>query len=442
MGAALLPFGWWLPAALLLSTLPALFVVLASNLRRHRWRLRNTADERRVWYYDWLLTTGETAAEVRLFGLGDYFRSAYQALRHRLRRERLRLTHQEVFAEMAAAAFALLITAGALAWVVWRALQGLATLGDLVFFYLAFQQGQRLMATLLQNLGQFYANSLFLGDLFAFLALEPRIVDPPRPVSPPHALQEGIRFRRVSFRYPGSRRWALHQFDLIIPAGQTVALVGLNGAGKSTLLKLLCRFYDPDEGRIELDGVDLRGLRVEELRRRITILFQQPVHYNASARENIALGDLTSAPGLGQIQAAARAAGAEEIVTRLAQGYDQLLGKRFADGTELSVGEWQRLALARAFLRQSPILLLDEPTSAMDCWAEYEWLRRFRALAEGRTVVMITHRLTTALRADVIHVMAEGRVVESGSHQDLLALGGRYAQAWAAQTQPADILCP
>jgi ATP-binding cassette subfamily B protein len=441
MGAALLPFGFWLPAALLLSTLPALFVVLDFSLRRHRWRLRTTADERRSWYYDWLLTTGDTAAEVRLFGLGDYFRSAYQTLRHRLRRERLRLAHQQVLAELAAAAFALLVTGGALAWMVWQALHGLATLGDLVFFYLAFQQGQRLMATLLQNVGQFYSNSLFLGDLFAFLALEPRIVDPPRPAPVPPALGEGIRFRRVSFRYPDSQRWALDQFDLTIPAGQTVALVGLNGAGKSTLLKLLCRFYDPDEGSIELDGIDLRGLRVAELRRRITVLFQQPVHYNTSAGENIALGDLAATPEPARIQAAARAAGADETVDRLPQGYDQLLGKWFADGTELSVGEWQRLALARAFLRRAPILLLDEPTSAMDCWAEHEWLQRFRELAGGRTVVMITHRLSTALRADAIYVLVEGRVVESGSHQELLALGGRYARAWAAQTQQVGPQC-
>jgi ATP-binding cassette subfamily B protein len=432
MGAVLLQFGFWLPLALLGSTLPAFGVVLHYGVQQHRWRQRTTADERRTWYYSWLLTGGDAAAELRLFGLGDLFRALYRAVRRRLRDERVRLARQEAVAELTAAALALLVTGGAMAWVVWQALQGLVTLGGLALFYQAFEQGQRLMRSLLEGVGQVYTNSLFLGNLFEFLALEPRVTDPPRPAAAPPALERGVCFRQVSFRYPGSQRLALDDFNLTIPAGQVVALVGPNGAGKSTLIKLLCRLYDPDAGRIELDGTDLRDLEVARLRRLITVLFQQPVHYSATVAENIGLGGLAPA-GRAEVEAAARAAGADEPVARLPGGYDTLLGKWFEGGTELSAGEWQRLALARAFLRQAPLLLLDEPTSAMDSWAEAEWHERFRRLAAGRTVLIITHRFTTAMRADIIHVMAGGRVVESGSHPELLARGGPYARSWAAQ---------
>jgi ATP-binding cassette subfamily B protein len=215
-----------------------------------------------------------------------------------------------------------------------------------------------------------------------------------------------------------------------------VALVGPNGAGKSTLIKLLCRFYDPECGSIELEGIDLRDLEIEKLRGLMTVLFQQPVHYSTTVAENIGLGN-GDVPGTGGIEmkAAAQAAGAEEVIARLPAGYDTLLGKWFAGGTELSVGEWQRIALARAFRRQAPILLLDEPTSAMDSWAEADWLQRLRRLAEGRTVLLITHRFTTAMQADIIHVMVDGRIVESGSHQELLKLKGPYARSWAMQVE-------
>jgi ATP-binding cassette subfamily B protein len=248
-------------------------------------------------------------------------------------------------------------------------------------------------------------------------------------------LREGLRFQQVTFRYPGSERAALQDLDLSIPAGQIVAIVGTNGAGKSTLLKLLCRFYDPQAGQITLDGIDIRTLSLQELRRMITVLFQLPVPYHATAAQNIALGDLSATPGAVELESAARDAGAHELITRLPHGYDTLLGKLFAEGTELSWGEWQRVALARALLRQASIIILDEPTSFLDSWAEAQWLERFRTVVHGRTALIITHRFTTAMRADVIHVMHGGRVVESGSHNDLLARDGLYAQSWATQMQ-------
>ena len=436
MAAVLIPYGLWMPVALVVSTLPALFVVLRFALRQHRWQLRTTEDDRRSGYYDWVMTAGETAAELRLFGLGAYFRSAYQTLRARLRREQLQLYKAQGLADLAASTIALVISAACLAWMAWQAVQGRATLGDLALFYQAFSLGQRLVRTLLGNIGHIYYNILFLGNLFEFLDLTSRVLDPPQarpaPASMPESKGLGVRFHDVTFCYPGSERMALQDFSLAIPAGQITAIVGTNGAGKSTLLKLLCRFYDPVAGRIELEGIDLRDLSLIELRGLITVLFQEPVHYNATVAENIAMDRLTAATSA-DIEAAARAAGAEALIARLPHGYDTLLGNWFAGGVELSVGEWQRIALARAFLRRAPVIVLDEPTSAMDSWAEADWLQRFRSLAAKRTAIIITHRFTTAMQADVIHVMDKGRVIESGSHGELLRQEGAYAQSWRMQ---------
>jgi ATP-binding cassette, subfamily B, bacterial len=425
-------FAWGLPVALFVSSLPAMAVVLRYAERQHEFRNRTTPIERRAWYYDWLLTTGEAAPEIRLFGLGNHFRAAYTALRERLRGEKLALARGQGFAEMFAGVSALAVTAGALLWMVARTFRGVSSLGDLALFYQAFQQGLRLARGLLENLGQTYQNSLFLGNLFEFLALTPRVVSPAQPVAVPN-LSDGIRFSDVTFRYPDTRKVALQSFNLTVPAGRIVAIVGPNGAGKSTLVKLLCRFYDPESGSITIDGVDLRSLSVDELRASIAVLFQQPVQYNATVKDNIQLGAVSQSSKDEDIQSAATAAGADTFIDRLPGRYDNLLGHWFEKGTELSVGEWQRIALARACFRQSPILLLDEPTSAMDPWAEADWLRRFRTFATGRTAILITHRFTTAMLADEIHVIEDGHVVESGSHQDLIHRQGRYAAWWAAQ---------
>ena len=432
MAGVLLPFGMWVPAVLLISTLPALIVAFRYTLRQHQWRLHNTATERRARYYDWILTQQESAAELRLFGLGDHFQTAFQSLRYRLRSQILALTRSQAFAELAASTVALIATGAALAWMVWRAVQGHATLGDVALFYQAFSQGQRLMRTLLESAGELYKNILFLENLFEFLALTPQLTEPAQPVAVPSPILDGINLENITFRYPGSQRTALQHFNLALPAGKIVALVGPNGSGKSTLIKLLCRLYDPEAGQITIDGTDIRNVSLEALRRQITVLFQEPVHYHATAAENIAISDDTHTHTRATLESAAHAAGADGPIRRLPEGYDTVLGKWFG-GAELSVGEWQRLALARAFLRQAPLIILDEPTSAMDAWAEADWLERFRHLAVGRIVLIITHRFTTARQADLIYVMEAGQIVESGSHEELLARGGRYAQSWQAQ---------
>ncbi len=434
MTAVLIPYGPLLPLALLLSTAPALYVVLRASRRRHEFSRRITTQERQSWYYDGLLTTGANAAELRLFALADYFRFGYKRLRDGLRRERLDLVRQNGLERMGATLIGFLVTGVALLVMVWRALRGLVTLGDLALLYQAFNQGLGLAHTLLANVGGLYENSLFLGNLFEFLALESRVLDPVQPRAMPLPIEHGIRFRNVAFRYPGSERITLQNFDLNIRPNETVGIVGPNGAGKSTLVKLLCRFYDPDQGAVEIDGVDLRELALADLRFAITVAFQQAVHYDATAAENIGYGNLAEREA-SLIKAALCQVQGDEIIARLPHGIDTHLGKYFVNGTELSVGEWQRIGLARAYFRNAPIVVLDEPTGTMDPWAEIEWGRRFREFTQGRIGILITHRFTAAMFADVIHVMQGGRIVESGPHDALLRAGGLYARGWAAHAR-------
>lgn len=434
IAAILMHYSVWLPLALLITTLPALFVVVHHHRREHAWWKAHTGDQRKAGYFDRLLTMAFFAPEVRVFDLSDHFRQQYQEVRRRLRQGRLDLMRRQAWASLGAGLVGLLATALVMIWMVGRALRGLASLGDLALFYQAFNQGQGLMRALLSSAGQMYANTLFLEHLFTFLEIPTGLPDPEDPVPVPRHLREGIRFENVTFRYPGSNRPALQQLNLFIPAGQTIAIVGANGAGKSTLIKLLCRFYDPDEGRITIDGIDLRRFRRRELLDVITVLFQFPVPYQDTLARNIALGDLKTPPTRDTIEQAARSAMVDEIARKLPYGYDTPLGKWFSEeGAELSGGEWQRVSLARAFYRQAPIVVLDEPTSAMDSWTEAEWMDRFGELVRGRTALIITHRFTTAMRADLIYVMDEGRVVEQGTHHQLLAMNGRYATSWRRQ---------
>lgn len=427
-----------LPVILLAGGLPALWSVVRFSRKLNQWRLGVSVLERRSTYYDTLLTEQSSAQEVRLFALAEHYRRLYTDVRSTLREQRLSLARGKILSDLLATAVGLVLVAGALLWMGWRAVTGSASLGDLAAFYQIFRQGQGLFLSLMGSAGEIYQNVLFLEDLFAFFDLPPYL--PEAETQGAHSvipLRHAIEIQNISFSYPGSTRSALQNFSLTIPAGKIIALVGENGQGKTTLVKLLCRFYDPDGGRILWDGVDIRDLPLGDLRRSISMLFQVPIRYMETARQNIAIGDLRSEPTDDAIRAAAESSAAEDVVAELPDGYGTMLGKWFG-GEELSVGQWQRLALARAFLRDAPLIILDEPTSAMDSWAENDWLERVRDHAAGRTLIMITHRFTTAMLADRIYLLQNNRIIEEGTHADLLALDGVYADSWHEQMKRAE----
>lgn len=431
LAAILWTYAEWLPLLLIFTAVPGLFLVARHILKEHRWNLEHTIEERRARYLDWMIADQSAAAELRLFDLGTYHRKAFESLRESLREGKLHLVREGAATELGAGLLAWAGSLAGLGWMLHQTLSGRVRLGDLLLCFQAFQQGQTQLRSLLEGSGKIYKSLLFVENLDDFLKIKPAIFSGHvgRQGLP---VEQSIRFERVSFTYPGGFHRALDNFELEIPKGKVVALVGHNGAGKSTLIKLMCRFYDPDEGRILLDGADLREFDHEALRRQIAVLFQNPVHYHTTVHENIAFGDISRLSDQHGVWQAARDSGALESIERLQNGFETVLSKWFGNA-ELSGGEWQRIALARAFFRDASLVILDEPTSAMDSWAELDWLSRFRALVEDKTALMITHRFTTAMHADVIHVMDKGRIIESGSHAQLVAMGAAYAASWAAQ---------
>ncbi len=437
IAAILVPYGLWIPLVLILSTLPALYVVVKHNRKYHDWWEERTMDQRRARYYDMMLTYDFAAQEIRAFDLGNHFAQAYSDVRGWLRGERIKLEKNKSLATIGAGLAALAAMGVVMGIMAWRAMRGLATIGDLGLFYRSFREGQGLMRTLLQNAGKLYTNAMFLEHLFDFLSLEPTLQDPEDPREEPSPIpRDEVVFENVAFRYPETETYVLEDFSLSLSAQKVTAIVGENGAGKTTLSKLLGRLYDPHEGRVLIDGIDIREYRVRDLRKQITTLFQQPMRYQATVAQNIILGDIHREHSREALEAAAHKAMIHETILELPEGYDTQLGHWFEGGTDLSGGQWQRVALARAYYRDAPLVILDEPTSAMDSWAENEWLQSFgRLVDEGRTAFIITHRFTTAMHADVIHVMHDGKIIESGTHEELLEQDGHYAKSWKAQVE-------
>ncbi len=431
----LLPYGVWVPTVLIAGALPALWIVVSHNRKYHQWWESVTPDRRKTGYYHYLMTNNYSAGEMRLLNLGEHYVRAYARLRARLRHEQLSLVKRQGLANAGAGLVNLAATGAAMGWIIWRAFRGAASIGDIALFYRAFAEGQGLFRGLVGNVGNVFSSLLFLDHFFELVEAQPVITAPPQPERVPDVLQDGVRFENVTFRYPEADRPALERFDLYVPAGKVTAIVGPNGAGKSTLTKLLARLYDPEEGRVLFDGVDVRRFRVEDVRRMVAIMPQDPFRYQATAADNIAAGDVLAERTEERLVSSAEAALIHDTIRSFPLGYETHLGKYFGHGVELSGGQWQRVMLARAYYRQAQITVLDEPTSAMDSWAEHEWLQRFGRLVEGRTTLIITHRFTTAMHADAIHVMRGGEIIESGTHTTLLAQKGYYAQSWSAQVE-------
>lgn len=435
IGALLVMLHWSVALFLMLAGLPGLLIRFVYAKKFYLVGRQQTPAERLSLYFHALLTSDTHAKEVRLFDLGAVFSERFNRLRNRIRQEKVGLMRRRAIADLAAhvAAIApIFVLFGVLAH---RAVQGMLSIGDLVMFFQAMQRAQASLNQLAQGIGDLYENHLFLTNVQEFLALQPRLRDtsPTRPV--PRPLRIGIELRNVQFRYPHSERLVLDSINLHIRPGEHIALVGENGCGKTTLVKLLVRLYDPTAGSIALDGCDLRELAVKDLRRAIGVVFQDYAKYNAPARDNIWFGDVDAPADETRIRAAAEFAGIHRVIAALPQAYATVLGRKFEAGAELSVGEWQKIALARAFLRDAEIVILDEPSSALDPRAEAELFERFVTLFQDRTAVLVSHRLSTVKMVDRICFMENGRIVESGSHAHLIDSGGRYAEMFETQAR-------
>ena len=423
----------WLLLLLTVAVLPAFlgeahFASLGYSLL-FQW----TPERRLLDYLRYMGASDESAKEVKLFGLSNFLIGRYSALSDKFYEENKKLAVRRNIVSTLLVTVGTLGYYGAYAVIIYRTVMGDFTIGTLTFLAGSFRSSRGLIQSVLIALSSIYENSLYLRDLFTFFDVQPTVVSKPgaRPV--PKPIASGFRFENVGFRYPGSQHWAVRHLTFTLDPHERIALVGENGAGKTTLVKLLARLYDPDEGRIVLDGVDLREYDLDSLRRNIGIIFQDFVRYDFLLRENIGVSQVEALDDDARIREAARRSLADSVAQRVPQGFDQMLGRRFENGVELSGGEWQKVALARAYMRDAQVLILDEPTAALDARAEYEVFLRFAELTKGRMAVLISHRFSTVRMADRILVLKGGELVDDGTHEELVARGGLYAELFSLQ---------
>jgi ATP-binding cassette subfamily B protein len=420
-------------AVVVLTALPRYFAQLRFGAGYWQVYRGQAPHVRRLDYFFQLLTTDGAAKEIRVFGLGDWLIGRYRQTYGEVLREIEAFRRRQALPMVGLPAIGVVGAGSMLLYTVWEAAQGRIGIGDFVLYMGAIFLVQDTIRSVLTNAGNLYAAQLHTSNILAFLDLEPAMAVRAggRPV--PSPWRQGLELRDVTFRYPGTARPVLDHVSFAIHPGKTVALVGHNGAGKTTLVKLLCRFYDPTEGQILLDGHDLRAYDLAAWRKRIAAVFQDYARYQLTAGENIGLADLDRLADRAAIAAAAEQAGAGDVLASLPQGLDTPLGRQFEQGAELSIGQWQKLALARAFFREAPLQILDEPTAALDAQAEYDVYQRFRELSRGRTTILISHRFSTVRMADRILVLEDGRLVEEGPHDALVRAEGLYADLYEKQ---------
>ena len=433
LSASLVVFSPWLMVLLLAAVIPAFlgethFTTLAYSVL-YRW----TPQRRLLDYLRMLGASNQSAKEVKIFGLGPHLAERYREVSDRIYEE-----NKTVAVKRASVGFLLNLVStggyyGAYAVVLIRTLAGLITVGMFTFLIGAFSRSRMYIEKILQSFTDISDQALYLKDLFEFFEMQPAIRSTPHALPAPRPIRDGFEFRNVGFAYPGSSHMVVENINFRLEAQEKIALIGENGAGKTTLVKLLARLYDPTAGQILLDGVDLREYDVEDLRKEIGVIFQDYMRYELLAKENIGFGKIEDIADLARIEMAARKSMAFQVIGKLPNGYDQMIGRRFDGGVDLSGGEWQKFALARAYMRDAQLLILDEPTATLDARAEYEVFRRFAELTQGRMAVLISHRFSTVRMADRILVLQDGRIREQGTHKHLVALGGQYAELFELQ---------
>jgi ATP-binding cassette subfamily B protein len=431
--AGLIFYAPWLIALLFLALVPAFIGEAHFNAQSYSLDFFRTPERRELDYVRQTAASVETAKEVKIFGLNGFLIDRYIRLATDFYAANRRLALRRagwggLFTAIGTVGYYL-----AYAYITWSTLTGKFSVGDLTFLAGSFLRLRSLLEGLLTTFSSTASQALYLNDLFSFFEVKPEILSPANPRSFPNPIERGFEFEDVGFRYPGSDRWAVRHLSFTLHAGEVLALVGENGAGKTTLVKLLARLYDPVEGRILLDGHDLREYDLEALRGNMGVIFQDFVRYNLSAGDNIAVGKIAARNDRARIERAAKRSQADEVIAKLPGGYQQMIGKRFKNGIELSGGEWQKIAIARAYMRDAAVLILDEPTAALDARSEFEVFQRFKELSSGKTAVLISHRFSSVRMADRILVLAEGQIEAAGTHDELLAQSGRYSELFELQ---------
>ncbi len=431
--AAVMVYSPWLMLLLVAAVVPAFLGETHFAFLGYAKNFRQTPIKRQLDYLRQAGATKEAAKELKLFNLAGFFTGRFAKLSDIIYEQDVELARTR----LGIGSILSFITTGgyygAYAYVIWRTVVGRLSIGTFYFLITAIMQASSNISQVFSTLSGIADQALFLTDLLAFFQMKPTIQSKPNALPAPRPIREGFEFRNVCFKYPGSERLIIDHLNFHLRPGERVALIGENGQGKTTIVKLITRLYDPTEGEILLDGIDLREYDLEDLYREIGVIFQDFMRYEMTARENIAVGKIDEIEDIAAVQYAAEKSLASEVVAKLPAGFEQMLGRRFEGGVDLSGGEWQKLALARAYLRNSQLLILDEPTAALDARSEFEVFQRFAELTTGKMALFISHRFSTVRMADRIVVLENGRIAEEGKHEELTSLGGRYAEMFELQ---------